>query len=470
MLRFTVFDPKGFAMSRVGMTRMHFKAMNLGTLVFSLGLLSPLAQSADLLELYNKALSYDAGIAAARSAMMAEKESESIALAALLPAVNASASVSVNNVNRDPLSDDNRPAVFSVSLSQPLFNPASWHTLSAAEQSALSAQTVYAAAEQALILTFATTYFNVLRAEENLTTARSEESAVKRQYEQAREQFDVGLISITDVHEAKASHDASQTARIQAEGALTLAFEELSRLTGEEVRKLAKLREDFPVELDTKVSVDDWLQLARQNNLDIRIAQYRLNALEENLKAARSGHLPTLALGAGYEYGDQNNVGHGPQDSDSETTSISLTLNMPLYSGGGTQSRVRQNRHLSEQARHQLDDAKRQASIQARSAFINIRTNVQTVESLQQNIVSRESALEATREGYKVGTRNIVEVLDAERRYYAALRDYLNARFDYIESQLSISRAAGTLSQNDLADLNKWLQEQAAPTPGLTQP
>lgn len=445
---------------------MYRASLRLQSSILALGLLSlsPLSNAADLLELYKKAVSYDSNIAAAREVMMAQKESENIAFGALLPSINSTASLSFNNINRDNASDDNRPGVFSVSVAQPVFNPANWYNLNAAEQSALQAQVTYSAATQNLILSVATAYFNVLRAEENLTTAKAEEAAVKRQYEQASEQFNVGLIAITDVHEAKASFDAAQTERIRAEGNLTLAFEELLRLTGEETSTLSALREDFPITMEQAANVNHWVEQARQNSVEIRSAEYQYKALEQRHKAASSGHLPTLTLGAGYEYSDQNNV--APRDSDSENSSVALTLNMPLYAGGATQSRIRQSRHELEQARHQLDAAKRQASIQARSEFINIRTNVQTVESLKQNIVSRESALQATREGYKVGTRNIVEVLDAERRYYSALRDYLNARFDYIESQMRIRRAAGTLSEKDLSELNAWLQVRGTTASG----
>ena len=145
---------------------------------------------------------------------------------------------------------------------------------------------------------------------------------------------------------------------------------------------------------------------------------------------------------------------------NSDSTNIALTLNVPLYSGGATQAGVRKTRHLVEQARQQLTSAQRQAKIEARTEYINLKTNIQTVESLQQNIVSRQSALEATREGYNVGTRNIVEVLDAERNYFTALRDYANARFDFVESNLRIKRSAGTLSVLDIEALNEWLASE----------
>ena len=415
------------------------------------------ASSSDLIGLYQHAENYDSGIFAARSAFLAEKEGENLALAGLLPAINGSVSAVRTNSNNELQGDDNYKTLnYAVSLTQPIFNLPNWYTLSSAEQSTFRAQAVYLSAQQDLIITVASAYFNVLREQENLKSARSQEAAVKRQYEQAREQFDVGLIAITDVHEAKASYDSSQTSRIRSEGNLTVAIENLSRLTGQYTSELATLKSDFPVTLDVNNSAEDWVTSAFENNLNIKSADYALKALESQLDSSKAQHSPTLNLNAAY--GNTNLTNLSPTNNESEESSISLTLNIPFYSGGATQASARQTRHQVEQAKHLLSSAQRQARLETRTEYINITTNIQTVESLQQNIISRESALEATREGYKVGTRNIVEVLDAERNYFTSLKDYANARFDFVESNLRIRRSAGTLSVKDLQELNQWLE------------
>jgi outer membrane protein len=417
---------------------------------------SAYAQSTDLLSLYKKAENYDAEIFAAQSAYMAELEGKKIAFAGLLPSINASASLSHTNSNGLYQSDDTyKNKAYTLTLSQPLLNLPTWHSVSASEQNALRAQVVYHAAQQNLILDVASAYFSVLRGQENLRSDQSQEAAVKRQYEQAKEQFDVGLIAITDVHEAKASYDASQTARIRSEGNLTIAIENLSRITGEFAEELHSLKTDFPISMDASISPEEWLESAQANNLNIKIANYALKATEASLKSQKSAHFPTLDLQA--NYGDTVFSNYNSGNDNNENSSIALVLNMPLYSGGATQAGVRQVRHQLAQAEHQLTSAKRQAKMETRTELINLTTNIQTVESLKQNIVSRESALEATREGYKVGTRNIVEVLDAERNYFTALRDYANARFDFVESSLRIKQATGTLSVKDLEELNTWL-------------
>ncbi|MFT6030586.1 MAG: outer membrane protein [Oleiphilaceae bacterium] len=429
------------------------------TSVMSLAAFPALTMGADLLSLYQKAENYDADIFAAKSAYLAEREGESIAFSKLLPSINASASIEHTDSNFKGSPDDSYiTETYTVALSQPLINFSSWYKVTAAEQNTLQAETTYLAAQQNLILEISSAYFGVLRTEENLRSAKSQEAAVKRQYEQAKEQFDVGLIAITDVHEAKASYDASQTLRIRSEGDLTIARENLSRITGEYSTELATLKSDFPITMDKNTSAEQWAESAFQNNLNIKIAEFALNSVKADYKASKSGHYPTLNLEAGYRNNDFSN--NRSNDTDQTNTNIALTLNVPLYSGGATQASVRQKRHLIEQASQQLTSAQRQAKIETRTEYINLKTNIQTVESLQQNIISRQSALEATREGYNVGTRNIVEVLDAERNYFTALRDYANARFDFVESNLRIKRSAGTLNKADIEALNKWLESR----------
>jgi outer membrane protein len=428
--------------------------------LFSFSMLPGLASSADLLSLYKKAENYDAEIFAAKSAFLAEREGENVAFSQLLPSINASASLNHTDLDSDLQGDDSfKNTSYALKLSQPIFNFSAWQNVSSAEQNTLRAEAVYLAAQQNLILDVSSAYFGVLRAQENLRSARSQETAVKRQYEQAKEQFDVGLIAITDVHEAKATYDASQTLRIRSEGDLTIAIENLSRITGEFTTDLETLKPDFPIAIDANTSAEQWVDSAYQNNLAIKIAEFALKSLEADYRSKRGGHYPTLSLDAGYNSNDMSN--RAPLNDDAETANIALTLNLPLYAGGATQASVRQSRHLLEQARQQLNAAQRQARIEARTEYINLKTNIQTIESLQQNIISRQSALEATREGYNVGTRNIVEVLDAERNYFTALRDYANARFDFVESNLRIRRAAGTLNIKDIEAINEWLVTQA---------
>jgi outer membrane protein len=189
-----------------------------------------------------------------------------------------------------------------------------------------------------------------------------------------------------------------------------------------------------------------------------------LKASEADLKVAKAGHLPTLDLVASYGENDLSGANNFQRQQTGTQGVIGLELNVPLYMGGGTQAGVRQQRSLVTVAEQDLNTVRRDVRVNARSLFLTVNNNIESASALEQTIVSRRSALDATRAGYEVGTRNIVEVLDAERAYYVALRDYANARYDYVINTLQLKQSAGTLSPQDLIELNNWLSESA---PGI---
>lgn len=430
------------------------------------------ALSLDLIETYEKALSYDSGIAAAQARFESQQAASDVSKSALLPQIGAFGDA--QHIDIDGPNQDNsyRELNYGVQLTQPIFKADSWFQYDASQFQTDSARAQYNLAQQQLILDVATAYFNVLRAQDTVTTARASEAAIQRQYEQAQERFDVGLIAITEVYEARATYDDSKSMRIAAENQLNIAREQLARLTGEYSEDLENLRQSFPLGRPDPMDPTAWEMTALEQNWSVQSALYDLKANESTLKQAKAGHYPTLDLSASYGKSDI----HGIEDKampqnlrrqrDGETTQgvIALNLNVPLYTGGGTQAGVRQQRSLVTVAEQSLNTVRRDVRVNTRSLFLTINNNVETASALEQTIISRRSALDATRAGYEVGTRNIVEVLDAERAYYVALRDYANARYDYVNNTLQLKQAAGTLSPQDLIELNNWLSANA---PGI---
>lgn len=426
--------------------------------------------SMDLVETYEKALSYDSGIAAARASFEAQQAASDVSQSALLPQVNAFGEGNYIDVDGPGQDNSYRELNYGVQLTQPLFRADAWFRYDASQFQTEAARADYNLAQQQLILDVATAYFNVLRARDTVTTARATEAAIQRQYEQAQERFDVGLIAITEVYEARASYDDSKSQRIAAENQLNVAREQLARLTGEYAEDLENLRQNFPLGRPEPMDPSAWEATALEQNWSIQSALYDLNASEAGLKEAKAGHYPTLDLNASYGKTNLDGIdGAGaPLTSQRDGTTtrgvIGLTLNVPLYSGGGTQAGVRQQRSLVTVAEQSLNTVRRDVRVNTRSLFLTVNNNIETASALEQTIISRRSALDATRAGYEVGTRNIVEVLDAERAYYVALRDYANARYDYVINSLQLKQAAGTLSPQDLLELNNWL---SAAAPGI---
>ncbi|MCS5564347.1 TolC family outer membrane protein [Marinobacter sp.] len=427
------------------------------------------ALAMDLVETYEKALSYDSGIAAAQASFEAQQAGSDVTRSELLPQLGAFGEA--NYVDVDGPNQDNsyREYAYGVQLTQPLFQADAWFRYDASQFQTDSARAQYNLAQQQLILDVATAYFNVLRAQDTVTTTMAAETAIQRQYEQAQERFDVGLIAITEVYEARASYDDTRSQRIVAENQLNVAREQLARLTGEFAEDLENLRQNFPLNRPDPMDPAAWEMTALDQNWSIQSAIYDLNVSEANLRASKAGHYPTLDLNA--SYGKTKTDGLEDPSSfqmqrDGTTTQgvIGLTLNVPLYTGGGTQASVRQQRSLVTVSEQSLQTVRRDVRVSTRSLFLTVNNNIETASALEQTIVSRRSALDATRAGYEVGTRNIVEVLDAERAYYVALRDFANARYDYVINTLQLKQAAGTLSPQDLAALNNWLSETA---PGI---
>lgn len=427
------------------------------------------ALSINLMETYEKALSYDSGIAAAEASFEAQKAASDVTRSVLLPQVGAFGEANYIDVEGPNQDNSYRELAYGVQLTQPLFRADAWFDYDASKFQTESARADYNLAQQQLILDVATAYFNVLRARDTVITTRAAEAAIQRQYEQAQERFDVGLIAITEVYEARATYDDTRSQRIVAENQLNIAQEQVARLTGEFPEEIENLRQNFPLGRPEPMDPSAWEATALDQNWSVQSALYDLNVSEANLKSAKAGHSPTLDLTA--SYGKTKTDGledpsafQAQRDGTTTQGVIGVTLNVPLYTGGGTQAGVRQRRSLVTVAEQSLKTVRRDVRVSTRSLFLTVNNNIETASALEQTIVSRRSALDATRAGYEVGTRNIVEVLDAERAYYVALRDYANSRYDYVINTLQLKQAAGTLSPQDLVALNNWLSESA---PGI---
>lgn len=427
------------------------------------------ALSIDLMETYEKALSYDSGIAAAQASFEAQQAASDVTRSVLLPQLGAFGEANYIDVEGPNQDNSYRELAYGVQLTQPLFRADAWFDYDASQFQTESARADYNLAQQQLILDVATAYFNVLRARDTVITTRAAEAAIQRQYEQAQERFDVGLIAITEVYEARATYDDTRSQRIVAENQLNISQEQVARLTGEFPEEIENLRQNFPLGRPDPMDPSAWEATALDQNWSVQSALYDLNVSEANLKSAKAGHYPTLDLNA--SFGKTKTDGLEDPSTfqmqrDGTTTQgvIGVTLNVPLYTGGGTQAGVRQRRSLVTVAEQSLKTVRRDVRVSTRSLFLTVNNNIETASALEQTIVSRRSALDATRAGYEVGTRNIVEVLDAERAYYVALRDYANSRYDYVINTLQLKQAAGTLSPQDLVALNNWLSESA---PGI---
>ncbi|WP_278956111.1 TolC family outer membrane protein [Aquipseudomonas alcaligenes] len=434
---------------------------------------APLASKTDLVTVYNEAVKNNADLAAARANYAAIKEVVPQARAGLLPNLSAGADSMNTDTKVDTRNgdiDSSRSGLsYRANLSQPLFRADRWYQFQAAKATDQQYALQLSATEQNLILQSAETYFAVLRAQDTLASTKAEEAAFKRQLDQANERFDVGLSDKTDVLEAQAGYDTARANRILAERAVDDAFQALVTLTNREYASIEGILHSLPVLEPTPNDAKAWVDTAAQQNLNLQASNYAVNAAEETLRQNKAGHAPTLDAVAQYQKGDNDNLGFSntdalsPYDGDAEQTSIGLQLNIPIYSGGLTSSQVREAYQRLNQSEQERESLRRKVVENTRNLHRAVNTDVETVQARRQSIISNQSALEATEIGYQVGTRNIVDVLDAQRQLYSSVRNYNDARYDYILNNLRLKQAAGTLAPSDLEALSRFLKPDYDP-------
>lgn len=412
---------------------------------------------ADLVGLYGLAKQGDPQLRSAQAAYAATREGAAQARALLYPDIRLSASTTKNKTEYDAGgSSDYTNKGWTLSLTQPLYRRDRFVSVTEGDLQTKKARFDLTAAEQALIVRLSERYFDVLAANDNLDFAQAEETAIQRELDQTRQRFEVGLIAVTDVHVAQARYDLAVAQKLSATNQLANARESLREVTGQYHSQLAKLSVDVPLVKPNPADVDAWGKSAIEQNPTIAAVQISADTARTEIDRLRSGHYPTVDLVASRNHSDVGGGSSGAYTAD--TNSLSLQLVVPLYQGGLVTSQVRQAEQLYNQALEGLEQQRRAVELQTRSAYLGVEASISQVKALEQALVSSKSALKATEAGFEVGTRTIVDVLDAQRDLFSAQRDLDRARYDYVLNGLRLKQAAGSLKEADLQEVNRWLK------------
>ena len=438
-------------------------------LFVSLMALTPLTASANsLLDVYELAVQNDAQLKADKAKYEAGLANKTIGRSGLLPQINARAQLSnsdedtTNNLTNVTLNSDSDSTGWELSLSQPLFNMSAWYGYQQGIKLSDQAEAQFGADQQSLIVRTAEAYFNVLRSVDTLEATIAEEKALAKQLEQTKQRFEVGLTAITEVHEAQAAFDSARAATLEARGNLGISYEALEVLTGKPEDKVAPLSPKFPVVAPAPANRAEWVEFSLKNNYNLKASKLQADASLQNAKANKSNHLPTLGANLGYSDYDRDGTNGGDRfDSTTDGTSINLRLDVPIYSGGATSGRSRQAYAQYTQAQELYNSTQRNVIQSTRALHLSVETDVASVQARKQAIVSNQSALEATQSGYEVGTRNLVEVLLAQRNLYQARRNYSDALYDYVIDTIKLREVAGMLTPADVQEIDKWLLDDS---------
>ncbi len=466
------------------------KRLSVALVSLALFLSSFSLQADSLRDIYELALENDAQLKAEEAVYLARKEAEVLGRSALLPQI--SGSYSYQDTERDSesieavLPDGGAPIVtestansdtetegYQLSLSQAIFDLPAWFSFQSGKQSSQEAEATFAANQQNLIVRVVDAYLGVLRAQDNLAASQAQERAFERQLEQTQQRFEVGLIAITDVYEAQAARDLAQVTRIVDENNVAVALERLSVLTGQSHSNLDVLREDFGITPPDPVDRSEWVDFALENNFSLQAARFREEAARQTAKANKSEHLPRVTGSASYSDFDTdgdldldptNNFVSPTIDQTSEETSWGVTLSVPIFTGGAVSANRRRTAQEFNASREERINLTRNTVTNTRSLHMTVMSDVSRVAARKQSIVSSRSALDATEAGYEVGTRNVVDVLNAQNTLFSAQRDYANSRYDYVLSMMRLKETAGLLSPEDIIALDSYMEPPPPPT------
>ncbi|OOZ42584.1 TolC family outer membrane protein [Solemya elarraichensis gill symbiont] len=406
----------------------------------------------DLRDVYDQAKLNDAQYRAAGHTLEANREAKPFAKSGLLPSVILNAGTRYGN--GDSYTGSDHTASAQLDLTQPLFNREHYMQYKQADSIIAKAEAEYSTEEQGLIIRVAEAYFNVLAAEDNLQFTRAETKAIFNQLDQAKQRYEVGLIAITDVHEAQASYDNARSNQIQANNLLEQTREALRVIVGGSTGELAKLKPSIPLRRPNPSSLDYWSKQALDNNPAVDAAHQAVEIARKEVEVKRSGHYPTLDLVAS----KSETWDHPSFGNDRSNEEIGLQLTLPIYLGGSVSSNVRKTRHELKAAMENYEGQKRAVTQQVRDAYRGVETAMSQVKALQASKVSAQSALDATVAGYEVGSRTLVDVLNAQRDLYQARSNHAKARYLYVLNGLYLRQAAGSLGEADLDSVNTLLK------------
>ncbi len=449
----------------------------------------------NLLDVYRLAKGSDPSFLASEAGTRASSEKVNQSMAKLLPQINGGFNYTKSNSDSsglytvigaidDPLtpvdeslprnssnSSDTTTNGYSLSLRQELYNHSTWLNLRISEKRALQAKVYHEGKKQELIIRVAEAYFNVLAAQDNVAFSKAETEAVSKELAQTKQRFDVGLIAITNVHEAQSRYDLALANQILTQNQLDNSHEQLQQITGLYHYNILTLKQAMVLKKPQPSDIKQWVKKAELNNINVKSYKIALDIAKQGISLSQSNHYPTLDLTASYSDGDSKTTSEGIQffgnqsfpsntinDGNSQSSSIGINFNIPLYSGGRSNSQVKESRQLYLQASHKLEAERRRAISLTRSSYLGIIANVSSVNALKQAVISSEKSLEATQAGFEVGTRTIVDVLLQTQLLFNAKRLYARSRYDYVLNTLKLKQATGLLSEQDLASVNQLLR------------
>ena len=421
--------------------------------------------SNDLLSIYKEALDKDPEFNSKKADLAISKESLNQSRSGLLPQVRVTGGTNWNEYYQDrELQNDYNTFSYGLNISQPLFRLDKWFLNKQAKENLEAAEAQFAYQQQELIIKVTRAYFKVLSARANLEAKVATEKALRNQYDSVLERFNTGSVSRIELAEAKAALNRAESDRVQAEGNVDISFEELNSIVGRQVKLITPLNTSLDY-IAPRTDVENEVSKGLTNNYLIIEAKNRLEAADANTKSKSSNYLPKIDLNANANRRTSKQYTFDGVDSnidlpftiptETENRTYSIQFSMPLFTSGLNNSQRRQALLQEVKSEEQLILVERGIVQQIRTLHTALRTSELNIASLKSAVESSKDALEATKLGYELNSRNLIDLLQAEKNYSESINNLSQATYGFIVTSLQYKQAIGNLVPGDVVELNK---------------
>ncbi len=346
---------------------------------------------------------------------------------------------------------------YGISLTQPIFRMDKWYEYRRGQAFSDRAKTEFKIAFQDFNLRVVETYFNVLKAQEDLAFANKEDKSIYYQLKSTKKRYEQGIVTSLDVYEAQSIYDLHQASKLLAETRVANALEDLHKITGFEVDEISTLPLNIPLEAPQPAAIEAWVGLSVKNNPNLELAEISTKIANRQHQIARARKLPQVDFLAAYGITDSGGETTSLAQGETSSTSFSFNLRVPIYTGGALTASERQSKYKKVESDFLRNEIFQVTVATVKKLYRSTQSALKRASAHAVAINSSEKALKAVSKGYQRGKRTVPEFMNAQRDYYVAKKNYAQARLDYVLASLKLKRSAGLMNQTDLETLNSWL-------------
>jgi len=297
-------------------------------------------------------------------------------------------------------------------------------------------------------------YFDVLIAIDYIELLKQNKITISENLKRLQALYKKQLVAITGVYEAQARLDLAHSEEIEADVQLSVAYERLYEVIGERVSDLSKLKEDINF-TEPKDNITNWLELAMQNNPSILAVKQHVLAAKKEISYRKAGYYPVVGLSF---IQSRQDIGYdNAPRPETDTSTLSLNIQQPLYQGGGISAKKRESLHKLALAKQAEIETTRKVEQQLREYYLSLKSDVLKIKATKRQIESETKRTESMKASFKYGTVTVNDVLNADADYYKALAEHQKAKYNYIKNQFKLKNSAGVLIEKDVLELNNWL-------------